>query len=173
MVRSSAMSATLAVMASWSDVRASTPGLAEAVEARFNAHGLALLATWRRDGFPRISGVEPLFTMGELWLGMMPGSRKAADLQRDDRLALHSATADKNVTEGDAKVTGRAVEVTDEATKQEYLRHFADANGDAPSGPFHLFRVEVTELALIRPDADRLVIDSWRQGAGTKRVERR
>jgi hypothetical protein len=37
----------------------------------------------------------------------------------------------------------------------------------------HLFQIEVTELALIRPSADHVVIEWWRQGAGTKRIERR
>jgi hypothetical protein len=160
-------------MAAWDDVCRFSPELASAVQGRFEAHGLGLLATVRSDGFPRLSGVEPLFTKGQLWLGMMPGSRKALDLQRDDRLSLHSATTDKELTEGDAKVTGRAVEVTDEATKHEFLRWFAEANGYAPDGPFHLFRVDVTELALIKPGGDHLVIESWRQGVETRRIERR
>ncbi|WP_208028090.1 pyridoxamine 5'-phosphate oxidase family protein [Rhabdothermincola sediminis] len=160
-------------MAAWEDVCRSSPELAPAVQRRFEAHGLGLLATIRTDGFPRVSGVEPLFTRGELWLGMMPESRKALDLQRNDRLSLHSATTDKELTEGDAKVTGRAVEVKDETTKQQFLRWFAEENGHAPDGPFHLFRVDVTELALIRPGGDHLVIESWRQGRGTRRIERR
>jgi general stress protein 26 len=160
-------------MAAWEDVCRSSPELAPAVQGRFEAYGLGLLATIRSDGFPRVSGVEPLFARGELWLGMMPESRKALDLRRDDRLSLHSATTDKDLTEGDAKVTGRAVEVTDEATKQEFLRWFAEENGYAPDGPFHLFRVDVTELALIRPGGDHLVIESWRQGGETRRIERR
>src|ERR671935_3336335 len=103
-------------MAAWRDVASAAPELAALVRARFEATGLGLLATLRRDGSPRISGIEPLFTADDLWLGMMPGSRKAADLLRDPRFALHSATTDKQVTHGDAKINGRAVVVEDEAT---------------------------------------------------------
>src|SRR5919198_1030257 len=107
-------------MASWSSVTSAAPELAKTVRARFEATGLGLLATLRRDGSPRISGIEPLFTADDLWLGMMPGSRKASDLVRDPRFALHSATVDKQVTQGDAKVGGRAVLVEDEQTKAAF-----------------------------------------------------
>ncbi len=100
-------------MATWSDVEAAAPELAATVRARFEAHGMGLLATLRRD-VSRISGIEPLFALGELYLGMMPGSLKAADVVRDARFALHSATTDKNVTEGDAKVSGSVVAVVDD-----------------------------------------------------------
>src|ERR687886_2491054 len=103
-------------MPAWKDVASAAPELAALVRARFEATGLGLLATLRRDGSPRISGIEPLFTDDELWLGMMPDSRKATDLVRDARFALHSATVDKQVTQGDAKIGGRAVLVEDEPT---------------------------------------------------------
>src|SRR2546429_100973 len=110
----SSVKRTLGLMASWSEVESAAPELAERVRERFEATGLGLLATLRADGSPRISGIEPLFALDELWLGMMHGSRKAADLQRDPRLALHNATEDKQVTNGDARITGRAVEISDE-----------------------------------------------------------
>lgn len=157
----------------WDEILDETPELAGFVQTRIEAHGLALLATSRRDGGPRLSGIEPLFTGGDLWLGMMPGSAKGADLRRDPRLALHAATVDKEVTEGDAKLAGRALLVDDEAWKQEFLQRFADTNGTAPEGPYDLFRVEVTELVSIRPAGDHLDIDVWVAGRGTRRIERR
>src|SRR3954453_5478753 len=101
-------------MASWSEVEAAAPELAERVQERFQATGLGLLATLRADGSPRISGIEPLFALGQLWLGKVIGSRKAVDLQRDARMALHNGTEEKQVRNGDARISGRAVEVTDE-----------------------------------------------------------
>src|SRR5688500_9406043 len=98
-------------MASWSDVARAEPEFAQTVQRRFDAHKHKTLATLRKNGAPRISGVEATFGGGELWLGMMPGSRKALDLRRDPRLALHSATLDPAVSEGDAKLSGRGVEV--------------------------------------------------------------
>ncbi len=133
------------------------------------------LTTLRADGSPRISGIEPLFTSDELWLGMMPGSRKAADLLRDPRFALHSATIDKQVTHGDAKISGRAVPVERDADLDAFRAAFQAQTGYAPPpGPFHLFRAGVTELSSVRPGpgGNHLVIEWWREGEGTRRIER-
>jgi hypothetical protein len=162
-------------MPSWNDVTAAAPDLATRVQARFDAHGLAVLATLRRDGSPRVSGIEVLFALGELWLGMMPGSRKSTDLRRDPRLALHSATVDKEVRDGDAKVAGRAhlVDVADERFPA-FVAAFEAATGQAPPpGPFDLHRVDVTEIGLLGIGGDHLVVESWHEGGEPRRVERR
>src|SRR5207249_1624220 len=109
----------------WDDAAEAAPELAGAVRARFTATGLGFLATLRADGAPRISGVEPSFWSGELWLGMMDGSRKARDLQRDPRFSLHAASIDKKVVGGDGRVSGLAVEVLDEAVKRSMGEAFA------------------------------------------------
>ena len=103
-------------MATWSEIESAAPELAGRARAAFDAHKHKVLATLRRDGSPRISGIEATITDGELWLGMMPGSRKALDLRRDPRLALHSASDDPpddpTAWTGDAKLSGRAVRST-------------------------------------------------------------
>lgn len=160
-------------VASWRGVVAASPQLAGAVRARFDAHGLGLLATVRRAGSPRISGIEPLFTDDELWFGMMLKSLKALDLLRDARFALHSATADKQVSEGDAKLGGRAVPVEGAKAVAAFRHEFEAATGSAPPpGPFHLFRADVTEMSLLGAAGDHLNIDVWREGARARRIER-
>jgi predicted pyridoxine 5'-phosphate oxidase superfamily flavin-nucleotide-binding protein len=159
-------------MSSWTDVTTAAPELADHARARVESTGLALLATLRRDGSPRLSGIEPLFAMGELWLGMMDASLKARDLQRDPRMTLHNATVDKNVTEGDVKVSGRAVEAHDVDTKQRFADAVSAQHGEMPPGPFHLFRVDVTEVSSIRPAGDHLVTESWREGRPVRQVKR-
>jgi pyridoxamine 5'-phosphate oxidase-like protein len=160
-------------VAAWSEVAQAAPELAALVRARFEATGLGLLATVRRDGSPRISGIEPLFTDEHLWLGMMTDSRKAIDLLRDPRFALHNATVDKQVTEGDARVSGRAVAVEDEAGFAAFRAAFQAATGSPPPpGPFTLFRAEVGELSTVRPAGDHLNIDFWRAGQAPRRIER-
>ena len=158
-------------MSTWSETEAVAPELAAAVRGRFEAHGMGLMATLRRDGSPRISGIEPLFALGELWLGMMPDSLKGADLRRDPRLALHSATEDKDVKEGDAKIAGRAVEVTAEGLRQEYLEALSAATGFEPDD-CQVFRVEVTGLSLVRPVDDHLDVHSWQEGGAVRLVQR-
>ena len=151
------------------------PELAELVQNRMNATGLGLLATLRKDGSPRISGIEPSFSDGELWLGMMENSMKARDLQRDPRMALHNATVDKEVTDGDVRVSGRAIEAVDTATKLAFLAAFREANGYGPpdDDPMHLFKIDITEVMSIQPGGDHLVIQSWTPAQGLRRVERR
>jgi Pyridoxamine 5'-phosphate oxidase len=158
-------------MASWSEVEAAAPELAARARAAFDAHRHKVLATLRRDGSPRLSGIEAGFVDGELLLGMMPGSRKALDLRRDPRLALHSASVDPpddpTAWPGDAKLAGRAVEVDDPA-------RLAQLAGGEQSEGAHLFRVDVTELVHTRvgDPADHLVIDVWREGEGLRRLRR-
>src|SRR5258706_14090566 len=72
------------------------------------------MAPLRADGSPRISGIETVFEDGELVFGSMPNARKGADLRRDPRFALHSATVDPGAGSeaqwpGEAKISGRAV----------------------------------------------------------------
>ena len=158
-------------MASWEEIEAAAPELAGRARAAFDANKHKLLATLRRDGTPRISGIEATFTGGQLWLGMMPGSRKALDLRRDPRLALHSASPDPpddpTAWAGDAKLSGRAVEVDD----PDLLRKLG-AGDDA--GSAHLFRVDITELVHTRvgDPPDHLVIDLWQAGRGLRRMRR-
>jgi hypothetical protein len=104
----------------------------------------------------------------------MPGSRKVADLLRDPRFALHSATEDKQVTHGDARISGRAVAVRDQEAMDNFRRAFEAHTGYAlPAGPFALFRADVNEVSVIRPAGDHLNIDFWREGAGEpKQFER-
>ena len=73
---------------------------------------------------------------------------------------------------GDAKIAGRAEEVADPERKQAVQ---SASGGEAPPGPFHLFRADVTDVVLIRVGGppDHLVVESWHEGRGLRRVERR
>ena len=159
----------------WGDVGGAAPDLARAVEARFEATGLGFLATLRADGSPRLSGIEPFFWDGELWLGMMPGSLKAADAVRDPRVALHAATVDKEVKDGDAKVAGRLVPVTSTERHAAMSAAFLERTGYDPGsfGDFPLFTLDVTEAVFTRPADGALVIEWWTPEGGVRRVDRK
>ena len=160
-------------MAKWETFHAAAPELADTIRRRFEATGLALMATLRRDGSPRISAIEVVFGGGDLWLGMMGGSLKARDLQRDPRIAVHSATTDKNVTDGDAKLAGHAIEVTDPEELRPFVGAVNETMGGDPPAPFHAFRLDITEASFLKPAGDHLDIDIWTEGASPRRVERR
>jgi hypothetical protein len=151
-------------MASWEQLLVAAPELGLALQDRFSAHKFVMLGTLRRDGSPRISGIEVRFDEGELWLGMMPGSLKSQDLRRDPRLALHSAPVDLELADGDAKLNGRAVPVDDPAA--------LGAFEEVPESGADVYRVDVTDASLVRVQGDLLVIDSWREGEAPRRRER-
>src|SRR5947208_14384254 len=101
-------------MTAWREFEAAEPEFAARVRALFDAHKHKTIATLRADGSPRISGIETAFEDGHLTFGSMPNARKGADLRRDPRFALHSATVDPVEGEeakwpGEAKISGRAV----------------------------------------------------------------
>ncbi len=155
-------------MPSWSEFEAAAPELAARVRERLDAHTHKTLATLRRDGSPRISGTETELIDGELYLGSMWQARKAHDLQRDTRFALHSGSDDPPDWTGDAKVAGVAEEITDPARVAEIN------GGKAPPGPSHLFRLDVREASVVRLNEQRdgLVIDVWTPDGGVRSLRR-
>ena len=169
----------------WDDLVRDAPETADRVRTSFDAGRHKFLASIRRDGSPRLSGIECQFIDGDLWVGSMPGSHKAADLRRDPRLALHSPSPDPAPDDptdwvGDAKIRGLAIEVTDDVDRQRYLEGLRELHpemvpdeGD-DDAPFDLFRVELTDAVTTRigDPADHLVIEVWRPGGGVQVIKR-
>lgn len=155
------------MMTTWQQFLEEAPDLAAAVQGRFEAAKHHVLATLRRDGSPRVSGTEVDLNGPDLLLGMMYGSVKARDLQRDGRFALHANPGDGSMEGGDAKIAGHAVEVL--APNQLET----DAGSATPTAS-HLFRLVLDEVVLtsLHPDGDRLLIQTWRPGKPLQPVER-
>jgi hypothetical protein len=150
-------------MTTWREVEAAEPDFAQRVKALFDAHKHKTIATLRADGSPRISGIETAFENGELTFGSMPNARKGADLLRDPRFALHSATVDPVEGDeakwpGEAKIAGRAI-LVGQIT-------------DGPDGD--LLRGDITEVVLthLNHAATLLVIEWWTPAHGLRTVER-
>lgn len=160
--------AKLPAVTSWNGFEQQAPELARAIHERLTATLHCILGTLRADGSPRLTGLEAHFGNGELWLAMMPDSRKTDDLRRDQRFSLHSAP-DVSMVDGDAKVNGVVVSVDDEPTRAAFAATLAQP---PPSSEFALFRAELTDASLARVDGDHMVIDSWRDGAAPRQVRR-
>jgi hypothetical protein len=152
----------------WADFEREAPALATAVHARLTASRHSILGTLRADGAPRLTGLEVHFGEGELWLAMMPDSRKADDLRRDPRFAIHSAP-DVDLVDGDAKVGGGAVPVSDADTIARFVDRLPM---ELPDSGMALFRVELTDVSLARVEDDFMVIDVWQPGEPTRQVRR-
>jgi hypothetical protein len=158
-------------MAVFADIAAEEPEFAARVRAAFDAHAHKFLATLRADGSPRISGIEMHFVMDEPWLAGMPGSVKFIDLRRDPRFALHSGSDEPATFSADAKLSGRATEVTAADERSRY----ATAAGVAPEQMgFELFRIDLDQVVLtaLNEEKTALVISSWRPGRGLTRTNR-
>jgi hypothetical protein len=153
-------------MPRWADVEREVPELAAAAKRFLEARKHRTIATIRSDGSPRISGTEMEFDRGELVFGSMWRSNKALDLLRDPRFALHSGSDEPDVWAGDATVSG-TVEEVDPARIEEIF-------GQAPPGPSHLFRADVTELTVVTLSGarDHLILESWVHGRGYRRRTR-
>ena len=150
-------------MTAWVEVERTESEFAKRVRALFDAHRHKTIATLRADGSPRISGIEAVFTDGELTFGSMSNARKGADLRRDPRFALHSATVDpvegsEADWPGEAKISGRAIAVG---------RTTEGPDGDR-------FRADISEVVdtLFDDRATMLVIEWWTPTNGLRRVKR-
>ena len=139
-------------MSSWREIELEAPEFAARVKAVFDSGTNKTLATVRRDGSPRISGTELVIADGRITLGMMPASKKRLDVERDNRVAIHSPTLEPpgNVADwvGDAKLAGLLLRV---------------------EGGFEL---DVHEVVLTSVPAGRLRIESWHTGRGLEVSER-
>ena len=113
----------------WSQFKQSAPDLASLAEERFQRHGLVLIGTLRRNGWPRISPVEPLIVEGVLYLGMTYRSHKALDLLSDPRITVQTIVTNKDGTEGEVKLYGRAEDVQSAETRRTYLGSRAPRDG--------------------------------------------
>jgi Pyridoxamine 5'-phosphate oxidase len=147
----------------WQDFERAEPEFAQRVRALFDAHRHKTIATLRADGSPRISGIEAAFEDGELVFGSMPGARKGADLRRDPRFALHSATVDpvegsEAQWPGEAKISGRAIAAEPVA---------GTASGDR-------FRADIADVVHthLGEAATMLVVDWWTPTHGLRTIER-
>lgn len=135
----------------WEQITREQPRLAALGEQRLGEPGVVLVGTIRGDGTPRISPVEPLFWAGDLWLSMLWGSRKAADLLRDRRVLVHSIVTSRDGSLGEYKVRGEAISEEDPSVQAAYAAEVQTRLGWAPiPGRFHLFRVDVADVTFIR-----------------------
>src|ERR1700753_230009 len=108
----------------WAEIAAHEPVLGAVAHERLIQPGVVLIGTIRRDGSARISGVEPLIMDGELWLSMMPGSAKVADLDRDRRIQVHSIITGPEAAI-EIKLRGTVRRERDLAVQERYARKVA------------------------------------------------
>ena len=147
-------------MASWAEFETIEPEFASRVRVLLTRRKHLTMATLRRDGSPRISGTEIEFDGSDLVIGSMPNAVKAKDLRRDPRVAIHGPTEDppgsqQEAWPGEGKIAGRAVTMEFE-------------------GPGDRFRIDIQQVVItcLNGAGNRLVIESWDETRGYRKVER-
>jgi hypothetical protein len=158
----------------WTEFSQAAPELAGLFRERLDKTGLALIGTIRKDGTPRISPIEPALFEGHLLLGMMYQSQKALDLLRDPRCLLHTIITDKEGTEGEVKLRGRAVDVTDRGLRERHAQDTFEKTGWRPEEPFHLFSLDIADAAFVQyHGGERQTVKTWRSGGREQSRERK
>ena len=149
----------------WAELKQADPELAYLGEDAFRRTGLVLIGTLRRNGWPRISPVEPLIVEGALYLGMSWHSRKALDLLRDggEKITVHSAVCNRDGSEGDFKLYGRAVDVQSPEERAIYAEALHRELGYdlADVGQFHLFAVDIESVAHVVIEGGEQKVKVW------------
>ena len=153
----------------WDEFAQACPELARLGEERLRAKELCLVGTLRKNGWPRISPVEPDFVDGELMLGMMWQSPKALDLQRDPRLVVHSVVSNRDGKEGDFKLYGRAAPVEEPEHRARYRATIKARIDWEPAEPnYHLFAVDVDSAGFVTFAEPRFGL-AWDPQGGLRR----
>ncbi len=138
----------------WSDLVSEQPSLAQLAYEKLIKPGVLLVGTVRRDGSPRISGVEPLIMDGQLWLSMLRDSMKARDLHRDQRLVLNSIVIGLEPAV-EVKVRGVAQPESDHPVQERYAAAVPREIGWQPVvGRFALFSVKIDEVSYLGYDPE-------------------
>lgn len=92
----------------------------------------------------------------------MPGALKAADLDRDPRIALHSAPLSEQLEGGDVRIEGRARRV-DEETARAWLPE---------GGAGEAFSIGISRVHMVEVVGRDLVITVWEPGEALRIVTR-
>lgn len=162
-------------MVVWKQFAEEAPHIAEIFIRRHKATGnLCLLATLRWDGYPRISPIEPRIFDGQLVVVGMPNTTKFADLDRDPRFCLHTATVDTQIGDRDVKVWADSVNLRDQRFHAGFAEDLFETSGlDLRGEKFDPFYVaDLNGASSIELIDEQLVITIWRPGEGERVVRK-
>ena len=162
-------------MTTWTELTEHAPLITTIFTRRHAATGhLCMLATLRRDGFPRISPIEPKVFEGQLLLIGMPHTTKFHDLARDPRFCLHTATVDTHVSDGDAKLWGVVHDIPDRDLHQRFAEDlFAHTGFDLRGQEFdHFYAADITGASAVEVADGHMDVTIWKPGEAERVVRK-
>lgn len=159
---------------SFGDFTDASPDIAARIRARLETTGLATLGTVRADGSPRVSPIEISLQDRDLYVGMMPESRKSRDLLCDPCCALLTPLADKHDMSGEGKLFATSRALTDRAEADAVLARAVEGTDIDPavSGDSPVFELLITGAAWQYVEDDTWLTLSWSPDGGV-RIRRR
>jgi hypothetical protein len=158
-------------MVTFAELQTAAPSIAAFAADRLEATGLCLVATTRRDGWPRVSPMELSVHEGRLYVGSMPNAVKARDLQRDPRCCIITPLADKDDLAGEVKLfcLAREIEADDEwQSLRVHMQELVGFDIGEPGGS-HLFDLGIEAAAWQRVEGDDWRTTSWSAEGGRVR----
>lgn len=158
----------------WREFLDAAPELGQLVAARLAASEHHVIATLRADGSPRVNGTNVVLDGDDLLVGCMPGTRRAADLRRDPRCALHAGPDLSTLPEGDARLECTAELVDPERTRAVFRRlaETDDVQQDGEPLDGDLFALRVRSASTVQVAGDVLTVTIWTPGQGVRVVDR-
>lgn len=162
-------------MATWTEFVVAAPRVGQIFMRRHSAAGnLCFLATTRADGSPRISPMEPRVFAGELLLVGMPDTRKFADLRRDPRFCLHTATVDTSVSDGDAKLFGSVRHLADPELHAAFAEAiFAEIGLDLRGTEFaDFFAADISGASSVEIVDGHMEVTVWKPGQAERVIRK-
>ena len=153
----------------WAEFSDEARELARDIAGLIEQYRFALIGTIRRDGTPRISAVETHLVSDHLMLVMIPKTRKASDIRRDDRITLQSPVLDAAAPGAEYKLHGRAVIVDDEGLRGAASRAIEGRSGWKPEESWVFLSVLVGEASHLSwgPDGS-CHLRRWKTGEGVE-----
>lgn len=146
---------------SWRALEEAAPEIAGLGRECLERSGVAMLATLRKDGWPRVAPVEAYVVDGRLVVGVMSRSPKARDLARDPRCTVQSVVAEPDSGDPELKLYARVVEAD--------VRPPGAWWSGRPPSDVDVYELEIEQAALIEWDIRRgeMTVRSWspRRGA--------
>ena len=134
----------------WAEFERAAPELAALGRERIERFDCVIIGTLTRDGSPRVNPVEAYVVDGHLLMNMIPRSLKALDLLRDPRIFVHTLITSKNGDEGEFKIRGRALPLTDERLRTALDDVFERRIQWRPPPDSHYFDVDIARVAFVR-----------------------
>jgi general stress protein 26 len=151
----------------WSGMADKAPALAAAGERLFRSFTVGYFATLRRDGAPRIHPVTVTLVGRGLYVSTKRSTRKAADLRRDGRYALHAFPlfpAKDEWEDEEFMVGGRAEAVTDVGERAQVLT----AHNDTVGADDPLWHLLIDRSMHKHRRGGRLKIEVWTAAGGQR-----